>query len=97
MSSFQEGYALANDPVFQQRVTMALTKVSIDVMAEDRTTLHHDERTAYANQCLLQPEVHGMNMALGVATNPVITADSPDNDLEFVVISLFNAYAGAPN
>ena len=92
--TFEEGYALANDPVFQQRVTVALVHSAVDVMAEASNTVGHTARMDYAGKVLATPEVEGMNMALGVVTNPAITASSTDNDIQFTINSLWNAYSG---
>jgi hypothetical protein len=92
--TFEEQYALANDPVFQQRVTIALVKSAVAVMAEPPATEAHADRAAYAGKVLGTPEIEGMNMALGVVTNPAITVDSPDDAIEFTVNSMWNAYAG---
>ena len=92
--SFTDQYALANDPVFQSRVTMAVTKSAIAILNEDVTTVGHAERTAYAVQALTHPEIEGMNQALGCTTNAAITAESLDSDIEFQVNAQWNAYAG---
>ena len=92
--SFQDQYALADDPVFQQRVTVAAVKSAIAVMNEAPTTPSHSERATYATKVLGQPEVEGMNQALGCVTNAAITAESLDSDIEFQVNAQWNAYAG---
>ena len=92
--SFQDQYALADDPVFQQRCTVATVKSAIAVMNEDPATVGHTERATYAGQVLDQPEIEGMNQALGCVTNAAITADSLDSDIEFQINAQWNAYAG---
>jgi hypothetical protein len=93
--SFQERFALADDSGFQQKVTVAAVKVAAAVMAEDPTTAYHQARGTYAVKVLAAPEVEGMNLSLGVVTNAAITADSPDDAIEFTVASLWPAYSGS--
>jgi hypothetical protein len=92
--SFQDAFALADTPEFQRRVTVALVKSAVAVMAEGSSAPNHQLRGTYASKVLASPEVEGMNMALGVTTNAAITENSSDSDIEFTINTLFDAYSG---
>jgi hypothetical protein len=86
--------ALANDEDFVARVTQAAVTAAKDIQAEAGDVAGHVKRTDYALQVLRSPQVFGPLFAQGVATNPAITGASTDNDIQFTVNSLWNAYAG---
>lgn len=91
---FKEQYALTLNSNFIMQVMMAVIKSAIAVANEDPATPGHAQRAHYAQAALANPESVARCMALGVASNPVISAESSDNDIEFTVNSIFNAYAG---
>jgi len=92
---FLDQQQLARNANFRLRVQHAMVKASIAVMAEDPATPNHAARAAFAQTALGEPERTSARMAMGVVTNPVISADSSDSDIEFTVNSMWNAYAGA--
>jgi hypothetical protein len=92
--AFADQYALGVDPAFRARVEMALIKASTAVMAEVQNVDGHDLRATYATYALNNPASASGPMAMAVAGNPAITAESVDGDLEFTVNSLFSAMAG---
>lgn len=56
----------------------------------------HDLRTTLAYRILHTPTAFGQLFAQAVATNPTIAAaggSAPDNDIQFVVNSIWNAFA----
>lgn len=95
---------LARYGIFQSRVDYFLKKAAIAVMAEDVGTANHAERIVFARTAL-DGRVRIYDFALGVTTNPTLattigTSDEstanaaiPDNDLEFIVNSIFTAYS----
>jgi hypothetical protein len=94
VGTFLEQAELAADQTFILRVRQALVKSCGEVSAENPATGNHLNRLKFANSALLDPERMATVMAMGVATNPVITADSTDDDIRFTINSIFDAYAG---
>jgi len=94
MASFLDQYEIANNPDFLKRVRQASIKAAIDVMAELENTPNHANRIAFANKVLIEPERYGNVLAFGVLTNAMISLASEDNDIQFTINSLFDAYAG---
>ena len=87
------------DQDFQDKVKFYVVKAAIAVMAEAGTVEGHTERVAFAEKVLAGAASMAM-YALGVSTNATIktkidAGTDYDSDLEFVVNSLFDAYAGA--
>lgn len=92
--TFLDQFNTAQNPDFRRRVEMALVKAAVSVMAESAATDGHAERAAFAGRVLAAPATTSGPAAAAVATNPVITSESSDGDLEFTVNSMFNALAG---
>ena len=92
--TFLDQHTLATDSDFVARVTQAAITAGKDIQAEAGNTAGHVKRTDYALQVLRSPHVFGPLFAQGVASNPAITGASTDNDIQFTVNSLWNAYAG---
>ena len=92
--SFAEQINLAMTPAFIARVQAAMVKSAIAVSSEDPETPAHATRVQWATQVLRDPAHYAARIAFGVAANPDITADSPDDAIEFTVNSVWNAYAG---
>lgn len=91
-------YTLAHRSSFRERVQAAAVKAAVDVAAEtpdqgERSRL----RRALAARVLENREGidYAALFALPVAANPVITAGSSDNDIQFTVNSIWDAMAGA--
>lgn len=86
------------DATFQSKIKYLMQKAAIAVMAEAANTVEHTKRVAYASE-ILDGHASVQEFSLGVTTNSTIktaidaSADF-NNDLEFVVNSLFNAFAG---
>lgn len=87
---------------FQRRVNYYVVKAAVAVMAEDPLTANHAERVAFANKVFVS-DYNLDQYTSAVTSNPTILAglsiSDPDNgvvdgDLEFVVNSAFNAFAG---
>jgi hypothetical protein len=86
------------DADFQNRVKYFFQKAAIAVMAEDPGTTNHDERADFAG-AVLGGDMDVLELAIAVATNATIAAnivatiESTDNDVEFTVNSMYNAFA----
>jgi hypothetical protein len=93
-ATFADSAALAADPDFVARVTMAMVKSAGFVQAEDPNAANHVNRCQLAVKALHDTETYGATFAHGVAVNPIITAASTDGDIEFCINSLWDAYAG---
>jgi hypothetical protein len=92
--AFIDQYTLAMDQSFINRVQMAMVKSAISVCNESPAADYHQPRSAWATQVLRDPSFYAARVAFGVTSNPVITAQSSDSDIEFTVNSDWNAYAG---
>ena len=92
--SFAEQFNLAMMPTFVARVQAAMVKSAIAVSSEDPETPAYVTRVQWATQVLRDPAHYATRMAFGVAANPVITAESSDDAIEFTISSVWNAYAG---
>lgn len=86
--------ALAVDAAFIAKVTQAAITAAKDVMAEAANTNGHTKRTDMAIQVLRSASGWGSLIAAGVASNPAISGASTDNDIQFTVNSLWDAYSG---
>lgn len=92
--------ALARNDSFIDRVRILAAKAAIAVSSEayggqgQPTAAQHNLRIAYANKYLLDPEKQSIVMVWGVASNPAITSQSIDSDLEFTINSIWDAYSG---
>lgn len=86
---------LAQDGEFRLRVKMAMVTAAKDVAAETETTkVLYQKRFDYARQILNEPEYKLNAFAFAVASNPVITSESVDGDIQFTVNSIFSSMAG---
>ena len=92
--SFSEQVTLAGNDELIRKVQQALIKSAIAVAAESAETKSHDQRRSFAQAVLMEPQRWARLVVLGVVTNPSITAESKDNDIEFTVNSMWDAYAG---
>ena len=90
-----EQYAAANDPTFASRVGQAMCKAAVAVQAEATNTANHTNRANFATLALRDPERYQAAVARAVVTNAGITSTAAsDNDVEFTVNSMWNAFAG---
>lgn len=91
---YREQFDLAKTPSFVFRVQQAMVATAINVVAESPDAPYHSVRTAWATQVLRDPEFYAARLAFGVTSNPAISAESLDSDIEFTVSAQWNAYAG---
>ncbi len=92
--SLETQYALAQDQTFVQRVTIAMMQAAIAVANESTAATNHALRARHAARVLNEPAHFAPGFALGVASNPAITAESTDSDIQFTVNSNWDAFAG---
>lgn len=93
MATFLEQVELATNNDFIQRVQQAAVKTAIAVMAEDDGAAGHAERCALAHQVLHNPQQSARTLVYGMVTGN-IDAYASDSDLEWMMASIWNAYAG---
>ena len=84
--------------IFQKKIKVLMQKSAIAIMAEAADTASHTERVVYAKK-ILSGEASVSEYSYGVVTNSTIqgkidNSTSYDSDLEFVVNSMVNAFAG---
>ncbi len=89
---------VANEKGFQRKVKYYMQKAAIAILGEDSETTGHTERVAYASK-ILSGEASVLEFSVGVVTNTTIAGKIDagtdyDSDLEFVVNSMFNDFAG---
>jgi hypothetical protein len=91
---------LAQNQMFQDRVRVALVTAAVNVLAEDAGAANHAARASLESRVLMGPGPWGTIIAESVAVNTTIAAkavqgvDIPDDDIQFVVNGLIDAYAG---
>lgn len=103
MASYLDMAYIAEQPSTRSRVEYCLKKAAVAVMAEEANTANHAERVVFAKK-VLAGEANIQNATLATMTNSTITSNGApntapnfgisDNDLEFTVNSMFNAFAG---
>ena len=84
---------LSQDPVFLDRVKMALISTAITVQAEATNTANHAARSAYALRLLADPFGFAKLMAPGMTVDGNTVVTSTDSQLETRASNIFNAYA----
>lgn len=98
--AFLDQVTLATDGNFVSKVQQAMITSAIQIVAEkDSVDNHYDSmRLSYAVTVLKDPRRYAQLMSYGVATNGAINSQSSDNDIQFTVNSMWDAYAGVrPN
>jgi hypothetical protein len=90
---------LLQNTSFLDQIAGSLLFAASQVVNEAAGTPNHANRIVYANAIFLNPQQQARTIVPGVLTNATIAAaagtpDSiTDNDVDFVVASLFDAYA----
>lgn len=92
--SFAEQYALAHDDEFLSRCQVCVVKIAIAISTEGDETPDHAQRLSWAQRVVDNPPHWARSSALCVVTNPVIAADSSDDDIEFTMTSMIGAMSG---
>lgn len=82
---------------FTYQVAGACLKAAQDIRNEDPGTDYHTERMAWVAEVETNPKAMARSMAGRVLDNATVAADvenATDNDIQFVVNSLINEFAG---
>ena len=96
-TALSEIHDLASWPPFQRRVQAAMVKAATAVGSEPaEQTPRSQLRRALSVNVFADLEDHTRRFAVAVASNPVITYESSDGDIEFTVNSVWDTIAGAP-
>lgn len=92
--SLSSQYTLSIDTIFIQKVQQAIVRAAVQIQAEPASEQYHPQRSSFAKMVLHDPAKYAPLFAQGVAGNDLITGNSPDSDILFMVNSIWNAYAG---
>lgn len=101
--AYLEQAALAVDPEFRTRIQVTMLKVALDIVGEARPGevngfyAYYNRRHELGVGILNNPTAYVDRFAWAAVTNTVINANSPDMDLEFVVVTIFDDMAGVNN
>jgi hypothetical protein len=104
MSTRAQQAQLLDDVTFKLQVKGALLAAAANILQEAPTTPNHDNRIKWANAIYVNPQQQMQFFLPGMLTNPTIAASAggaggpsgtpvSDNDVDFVVASLFDKYA----
>jgi len=99
----QQAQLLTNQ-TFQQQVMGSLLAAAANVLNEGDSVENHQNRLSWANAIYVNPQLQMLFFLPGMLSNPTISAEAgntpgasgtpcPDSDVDFVVASLWNAYA----
>jgi hypothetical protein len=92
--------ALATNLSFISRIQVAIVKAAVDIMGEatdgqgQPTMSNHIKRAALAQKVLENPSRMAETMVWGVIANAAITDNSTDNDIQWIVNSIWDDYSG---
>lgn len=90
----------ATDATYQAQIQYFFTKAAIAVMAESAETANHRNRIRFAS-AILRGQINEQQLRIAVLTNATIAATVNDakkpieGDIEFMVNSVFDAFAEA--
>ena len=99
MSDFQMSYDLTQNETLRTKVRMATIKAANDILA-DTTSADASAKWPFCRFVIREPQNNFWldQIMFSVVTNPQITDQSPDNDIQFQVNSVFSKHALAnPN
>jgi len=99
--AFSDSYILANNPIFKEKVIVAIAKVAIQVGGEVVEVvggvprlIKHEKRARLSVKVLGDPNLMLMPFSYAIVSGGILTAASSDADIEFTVISVFDDIAG---
>jgi hypothetical protein len=98
--TFIEQAELAENGEFQARVRQAAVSAAVAILADvpantPQAIAAHAKRAAYANTVLREPTSQQRALAMSVVSNPgIVGAAATDNDIQFTVNSMWDAWAG---
>lgn len=95
--AFADQAQLARFSGFQDRVEVAMVTAATQVASEAASDNPQTDqlRKVLATNVLNNPDDYRTRFAWAVVSNPVITFESSDNDIQFTVNSVWNDLAGA--
>lgn len=93
MSNFQMSYELTQNEGLRTKVRMATIKAANDILAD--TSPEAVPKYPFSRLVIREPMSNFWldQMMFSVVSNPVITADSTDSDIQFTVNSVFSKHA----
>jgi len=83
--------------ILKARCAAATAKAALDVLNEDPGTTNHANRLVWAKEALVNADTVAERMFWGILQNATIAAagdEATDNDVQFVVNSLIDTFAG---
>lgn len=89
--------AMVGENDFWKQVAGAIMVAARDIQNEDPETVNHADRLAWAAAAIENPKGMARRMLVDVLENATIAADvenAADNDVQWVVNSLIDTYAG---
>lgn len=95
LKELYEAFVGEND--FWKQVAGAVMTAARDIQNEDAGTENHADRIIWASAALANPKATAKLMLVDVLRNATIAADisgATDSDVQYVVNSLINTYAG---
>ncbi len=103
MATLQDAADMAQDPRLFAPLTAGVVKAAVNVINEDEETENHEPRVNLARRVLMEPELHARRFQWAVPTNATVLAkwaaddiEGALGDLQFVVNSLWDAFASLP-
>lgn len=90
---------LLRNPAFQDQVEGALIHAASQILQEAQSTANHENRLRWANAIVANSRGQMQFFLTGTLTNASVAASAgdpasiSDNDIDYVVASLFDAYA----
>jgi hypothetical protein len=99
--SLYDAYAMANDPIFLQRIRAAVITAAVQVAAEDPGTANNTNRQILSYAVLnSDDDTYARRFAWALTSNNTVTTEYagnqmnvPDADITFSVNSLWDAMA----
>lgn len=97
--SFEDAHELARKDTFQYRVLIALLRAASNVASETVASSGGDydryvKRAELATRVLNDPDQHRQPWAWVIASQPAITEESSDGDIEWTVNASWDNVAG---
>lgn len=97
MATYNQIFALKENAILREKVTVAVAKAAQDVMNEGEAAPDHEKRAIWAAGALREAEHMAEMMMWAVLGNAAIQAAgeaAPDGDVQYVVNGLINIFAG---
>ena len=94
--AFADSYALATTESFENRILVGVAKAMLDVSSEipSGDAEKDEKRRVLSKEVLNNLRDYVFEFSVAVTTNPVININSSDNDIQFTINSVIDAFAG---